>query len=34
MHARGVPVEAVKLAEKRLIQINDAWQKINHERSV
>ena len=34
MHARGVPVEAVKLAEKRLIQINDAWQKIAQERSV
>lgn len=28
MIARGVPEEAVKLAEKRLIAINDAWQDI------
>ncbi len=28
MIARGVPEEAVKLAEKRLIAINDAWQEI------
>tara|TARA_Y100000739_G_C20595148_1_gene459942 strand:- start:716 stop:1399 length:684 start_codon:yes stop_codon:yes gene_type:complete len=34
VQARGVPVEAVKLAEKRLIQINDAWQRINQERSL
>jgi len=27
--ARGVPVEAVKIAEKRLIAINHAWEKIN-----
>ena len=34
MQARGVPVEAVKLAEKRLIQINEAWGKIKKERSI
>lgn len=28
MVARGVPVEAVKLAEKRLIAINQAWEEI------
>ena len=27
--ARGVPEEAVKLAEKRLIDINRAWEEIN-----
>lgn len=29
MIARGVPEEAVKLAEKRLIDINRAWDEIN-----
>lgn len=29
MVARGVPVEAVKLAEARLIAINRAWQRIS-----
>ena len=28
MIARGVPAEAVKLAEKRLIAINNAWEQI------
>lgn len=28
MIARGVPVEAVRLAERRLIDINNAWQEI------
>ncbi len=27
--ARGLPVEATKLAERRLIAINDAWDQIN-----
>lgn len=34
MQARGVPVEAVKLVEKRLIQINEAWGKIKKERAI
>ena len=34
MQARGVPIEAVKLAEKRLIQINEAWGKIKKERAI
>jgi DnaJ like chaperone protein len=29
MIARGVPEEAVKLAEKRLIAINEAWEEIS-----
>jgi DnaJ like chaperone protein len=29
MMARGVPEEAVKLAEKRLIVINEAWEEIS-----
>jgi len=29
MQARGVPQEAVKLAEKRLVDINRAWEEIN-----
>jgi DnaJ like chaperone protein len=29
MLARGVPEEAVKLAEKRLVDINRAWEEIN-----
>lgn len=32
MLARGVPAEAVKLAEKRLIDINRAWEEIRKER--
>ena len=30
MMARGVPEEAIKLAEKRLIAINRAWDEISH----
>jgi DnaJ like chaperone protein len=29
MIARGVPAEAVKLAERRLIAINAAWEEIS-----
>lgn len=29
MIARGVPPEAIKLAEKRLTDVNDAWDKIS-----
>ena len=29
MIARGVPEEAVKIAEKRMIDINRAWDQIN-----
>ncbi len=29
MMARGVPAEAIKLAEKRLVAINHAWETIN-----
>jgi DnaJ like chaperone protein len=29
MLARGVPAEAVKLAEQRLIAINAAWEEIS-----
>ncbi|WP_297769743.1 molecular chaperone DjiA [uncultured Roseovarius sp.] len=32
MHARGVPKEAVKLAEKRLVDINRAWEEISEAR--
>lgn len=32
MMARGVPEEAIKLAEKRLIDINNAWAEISRER--
>ncbi|MEM1130606.1 MAG: molecular chaperone DjiA [Pseudomonadota bacterium] len=32
MSARGVPEEAVKLAEKRLIAINQAWEEIQDAR--
>lgn len=28
MIARGVPVEAIKLAEKRLVAINNAWEEV------
>ncbi|QEW19222.1 DnaJ-like protein DjlA [Marinibacterium anthonyi] len=30
MMARGLPEEAIKLAEKRLIAINRAWEEISH----
>ena len=33
MIARGVPVEAVKLAERRLIAINEAWDVISTRRA-
>jgi DnaJ like chaperone protein len=33
MIARGVPAEAVKLAERRLIAINEAWEKISARRA-
>lgn len=33
MIARGVPVEAVKLAERRLIAINAAWEEIQGRRA-
>ena len=33
MMARGVPPEAVKLAERRLIAINAAWDEINAKRA-
>ena len=33
MIARGVPVEAVKLAERRLIAINEAWEAISARRA-
>ncbi|MBK0326987.1 molecular chaperone DjiA [Rhodobacteraceae bacterium F11138] len=29
MMARGVPAEAIKLAEKRMVDINRAWEEIN-----
>ncbi|MCZ8153714.1 MAG: molecular chaperone DjiA, partial [Rhodobacteraceae bacterium] len=29
MLARGVPVEAIKLAERRLIALNAAWEEIS-----
>jgi DnaJ like chaperone protein len=32
MIARGVPVEAIKLAERRLIAINEAWETISSRR--
>lgn len=31
--ARGVPVEAVKLAERRLIAINRAWEEVQSDRA-
>ena len=31
MVARGVPQEAIKLAEKRLTDVNDAWEQIQRE---
>lgn len=31
MQARGVPAEAVKLAERRMIAINKAWEQISRE---
>jgi len=33
MQARGVPKEAVKLAEKRLVDINRAWEEISEARA-
>ena len=33
MIARGVPEEAVKLAEKRMIAINRAWEEISEGRA-
>ncbi|MCB2134586.1 MAG: molecular chaperone DjiA [Rhodobacteraceae bacterium] len=33
MMARGVPEEAIRMAEKRLVAINDAWQEINAKRA-
>jgi len=30
MVARGVPEEAIKLAEKRMVDINRAWEEISH----
>ncbi|WP_424975445.1 TerB family tellurite resistance protein [Dinoroseobacter sp. S124A] len=33
MMARGVPEEAIKLAERRLIAINRAWEEIHHAKS-
>jgi DnaJ like chaperone protein len=33
MQARGVPPEAVKLSEKRLIDINRAWEEISAQRA-
>ncbi len=32
MQARGVPAEAIKLAERRLIAVNDAWEDISRAR--
>jgi DnaJ like chaperone protein len=32
MLARGVPEEAIKLAEKRLIAVNRAWEEISEGR--
>jgi DnaJ like chaperone protein len=29
MLARGVPSEAIKLAERRMVDINRAWEEIN-----
>ncbi|MCF6443909.1 molecular chaperone DjiA [Nereida sp. MMG025] len=33
MAARGVPEEAIKMAEKRLIAVNRAWEEISERRS-
>lgn len=33
MMSRGVPKEAIRLAERRLIIINDAWEEIRKERT-
>ncbi len=32
MIARGVPEEAIRLAQERMVAINDAWEKIRKER--
>lgn len=34
MIARGVPQEAIQMAEKRMVAINRAWEEINQERAV
>ena len=33
MQARGVPAEAIKLAERRLIAVNTAWETISQQRA-
>jgi DnaJ like chaperone protein len=33
MIARGVPQEAIRMAEQRLIAINRAWEEINGKRA-
>ena len=33
MLARGVPAEAIKLAEKRLVAVNAAWEEITRQRA-
>jgi DnaJ like chaperone protein len=33
MMARGVPAEAVKLAERRLVAVNAAWEAISSQRA-
>ena len=33
MIARGVPEEAMKLAERRLVDVNRAWEEILRERA-
>ena len=33
LHARGLPEEAIQLAEKRLVAVNKAWEQINAERA-
>ena len=34
MIARGVPEEAIRMAEKRMVDINRAWEEIKNERAV
>jgi DnaJ like chaperone protein len=33
MQARGVPPEAIRLAERRLVDINRAWEEISEARA-
>jgi DnaJ like chaperone protein len=33
MIARGVPQEAVRMAEKRMVDINLAWEEISKDRA-